>query len=531
MLYTVAMNLSRVMIFVLLGLILGVPFVLKPAAVADTRAKVEKLIIITPHVQQISAEYGPAFERWMKRAHNRDVKIDWRGPLGTSEILKLLQSQYNAAVSRGELKPEGSSFSCPPGTVSYDLMFGGGSYDHGRLKKGDGVFFTVTDPEGKPKRVNVPMSIPAGFSQEQLLAWYGPTNLVGTQPLYDKDQFWLGNCLSAFGIVYNKPLCEKLGVKPPTHFSDLADPKLAGWVALADPRQSGSLTTALDSILSAYGWEKGWRVLREMCANSRSYTNSSTKPPIDVSQGEAAMALAIDFYGRGQAQAILAPGETAADSRVGYVDPPGEVAVDADPVSILRGGPNFELAQRFVEFLLTDEGQLLWQLPSQRDPRGKENPKGDDAQPLGPRLYELRRMPIRPETYTKYRSHFVDDIDPFAIASKATPGKWRAAIGPMLGAFAIDNAHEQREAWNTVNAARAKLGSEDPLTKELEGLFYAWPATTLPDGRVLEFTEANFKEIKAAWDKNGFGAVAAVEYTKHYRATYNTIIEKGRTLR
>ncbi len=522
------MNFSRVMIFVLLALILGVPFVLKPATVASPTGNVEKLIIITPHVQQISAEFGPAFERWMKREHSRDVKIDWRGPLGTSEILKMLQSQYSAAIASGDLKADGT---CPPGTISYDIMFGGGSYDHGRLKKGEGVFANTKDVDGKEKRINIPMSVPAGFDAKQLVAWYGEKNLVGTQPLYDKDQFWLGNALSAFGIVYNKPLCEKLGLKPPTHFSDLADPRLSGWVALADPRQSGSLTTALDSILSAYQWDKGWRVLREMCANSRSYTNSSTKPPIDVGQGEAAMALAIDFYGRGQAQAILAPGEAAGDSRVGYVDPAGEVAVDADPVSILRGGPNFELAKLFVEFLLTDEAQVLWQFPSQRDPRAANNPKRADGVPMGPALYELRRMPVRPDTYVKYRTHFVDDVDPFDIASKAPPGKWRSAIGPMLGAMAIDNAHEQREAWITLLAARAKWGTGDARTLDLETLFYSWPVTTLPDGRSLEFTEANYKDIKAAWDKNGFGQTAAIEYTKYFRTTYLKIIELGKELR
>ncbi len=46
----------------------------------------------------------------------------------------------------------------------------------------------------------------------------------------------------------------------------MADPKLMGWVALADPRQSRSISTTLDAIKSSLGWEKGWRLLREVSA-------------------------------------------------------------------------------------------------------------------------------------------------------------------------------------------------------------------------------------------------------------------------
>ncbi len=68
-------------------------------------------------------------------------------------------------------------------------------------------------------------------------------------------------------------------------------------------------------------------------------TNVSTKPPIDVGQGECAIGLAIDFYGRGRGQAISEIGADPRAGRVGCVDPAGSVYVDADPVSVLRAGP------------------------------------------------------------------------------------------------------------------------------------------------------------------------------------------------
>jgi hypothetical protein len=89
------------------------------------------VIIITPHVKQISAEFDAAFRDWYRRTQGREVFVDWRGPFGTSEIVKLLQAQYVAAIKKGQILPDGS---CAVGTIGYDIMFGGGSFDHGRLK-------------------------------------------------------------------------------------------------------------------------------------------------------------------------------------------------------------------------------------------------------------------------------------------------------------------------------------------------------------------------------------------------------------
>ena len=159
---------------------------------------------------------------------------------------------------------------------------------------------------------------------------------------------------------------------------------------MADPRQSGSVLTELDCILSNLGWERGWKLLRELSANARYFTNTSTKPPLDVSQGEAAAGLAIDFYGRGQAQAITPAGSDHVRARVGYVEPRGLTAIDADPVSIVRGGPNPALARRFVEFCLSEEGQALWQLPARTDPRSAVSPRAPDGLPFGPERTALR---------------------------------------------------------------------------------------------------------------------------------------------
>lgn len=522
------MNLGKIAIFVALAVILGLPFALRPR---DSGGAVTgpSLVIITPHVPQIRYEFGRAFSEWHRRHHGTGVRIDWRVPGGTSEIIKQLEAQYAAAARAGRV-----DFSDPknpvmqPGVVPADLVMGGGSFDHGRLKTG--VVVKVPGPDGQPADIRLPMSAPLGFPQETLDAWFGE-NAVGAAELYDPQQFWVGTALSGFGIVYNLDMLQVLGVYPPTEFSHLANPRLQGWVILADPRQSGSVTTTLDSILSTYGWENGWRLLREISANSRAFVNSSPKPPIEVSQGEAAAALAIDFYGRGQAQATLMPGQDPATSRVGYVDPPGSVFIDADPISLLRGAPNPDLAKRFVEFCLTDEAQSLWQLPATSGPRASANPTTSDGVQAGPERYELRRMPVKRSMYDRagpYFPLFSDKVDPFEIASQTRPAGWRSAIGVMMGAFAIDVAHDQRAAWAALNAARADASFPPDALKEMERLFYAWP-TTLVGDKELEFTPENFRAIRDSWRGPGAQTRAEVRYAAFFRASYRRVVEISRS--
>jgi ABC-type Fe3+ transport system substrate-binding protein len=369
------------------------------------------------------------------------------------------------------------------------------------------------------------MSMPMAFEQTQLDAWYG-NNALGSGTLYDPQQYWLGTAISGFGVVYNKDVLARLGLPEPSSFEDLCDARLTGWLVFADPRQSGSVSTAVDAILSRYGWEKGWRILREMCANTRYFTNSAPRPPIDVSAGEAAAGLCIDFYGRNQSQAVLAPGETdPLKSRVGYIDPKGATYMDADPISVLRGGPNPALAKVFVEFCLTPEAQALWQFPSSRNPASKSNPKMPDGTVMGPDHHELRRMPVRRMMYEQFMPHMVDQVNPFDVASTTKPAGWRNTIGVMMGAFGIETADDQVRAWKALTKARSNPDFDKEKLARMETLFYALPTTVLADGKELAFTPENVKAITGAWKDAVFKGRCEVRYFEFFRSNYRTIVE------
>ncbi len=644
------MTWSRFWSFAAFVLILGVPFVMRGAAPDRFKPGAAKVVIITPHVRQISQEFGAAFKAWHKRVYGQEIEVDWRGPLGTSEIVKLLQAQFTSHMKRRLeviAKSDPAKLSDPAfsldgdfaaGDIGYDLMFGGGSYDHGRLKSRGNATVTVAafpgggaidaelsieaaadrpraeklaemtelvagvvvhDSGRKPVKLRVPidaveggaasltllaqgkpakvrmqsgrllrdfgvqMSVPAGLTKEELMPL--TPNAIGAENLYDPEQYWIGTALSSFGVVYNREMFADRGLPEPTSFDDLRTYKLRGLVALADPRQSGSLTTAIDMILNSHIWSTGskggwlpkllekdglmkaaaeghgteideawalaWRSLREITANARYYAYSSTKPPIDVSQGEAAAGLAIDFYGKTQAQSVLRPGQSPSSGRVGYLDPLGQTNYDADPVSILRGAPSPELAKRFVQFCLTTEAQALWQFPaagSGARASREGNPTGESGGPMGPREYELRRLPIRADMYKPYNSVMIDKVNPFERAPMAKPVGWRDAIGVMMPSFSVDVMEDQREAWDALNRCRSMEQFPAEKLATMYRLFYSFPETTV-GGKALEFVPENFPAIAKAWrDAKTSGKLKSdftLGYTAYFRKTYREVVK------
>ena len=473
------MNKTAVIIIgVCLVILFGVPLFFRGDYV-ETSSDAAKVIIITPHNEQIRHEFAQGFSRWYKEKFGKEAAVAWAVPGGTSEIRRMLQSQYGHALETGA-EPGGEA----------DLLFGGGSYEHGVLKKE-----IVKKYNGK--EVTTTISVPANIDKKILDEVYGE-NLIGDITLYDTDGYWHGLALSGFGIVYNNEVLRDIAVEPPTGWEALCNPKLFGRLALVNPAQSGSVTTAFEAILKNLGWKLGWQVLRRAAANARYFSASSLKPPADVSQGDAAMGVCIDFYGRYQSQAVKSSG---GGERVGYIDPPSATMIDPDPISLLRGAPNKELAIDFIEYCMTKEAQALWQF-------SVDDSAGDG---LGPDKFELRRMPVRREMYLLYMDRMIDQVNPYETAKPAPyPDRnMRAFIAPLFSAMAMDNHDELIEAWkaiilhpaypDTIDIVTAE-DVDDPQLHEMLVAFDAMPRV-LTDEDVLESldTQEQRRILKYGW--------------------------------
>lgn len=440
----------RLIILGLIVLVLGVPFALRPRG--ELHANVEsqeRLVIITPHNEQIRYEFSRAFNKWRLSQGKQPIEFDWRSSGGTSDLRKQILSEFQKAASGGE-EEKG---------IGKDLFFGGGDFEHDIVARG----VMIDKPDGTKASVaaTVPVPLPPGLLEAAF-----PEPKIGGVPLYHPKLQWVGVALSSFGIIYNRDALKVAGLPEPTTWGDLTDARYRGWVAMGDPSHSGSVAATLHTVLRREGWTDGWAQLRRVSANARYFTNSAAKVPVDVSAGEAAAGMCIDFYGRFQMGAI-------GGDRVGYIDPPGMTAITPDPISLLRGAPSPALAAEFVAWLLSPDAQSLWQRKI--------------GEALGPERYELRRLPARRDVYNPTEmAAWCDRVFPFDQAKEFSPAipNMFSLIAPVMQTIAIDNHDELTEAWLAINAA-----PHHPRRAEMLAKFDAMPPDltfTWPDADMAE---------------------------------------------
>ena len=439
--------------------------------------------------------------------------------------------------------------------IGIDLFFGGGSFD-----------FAQQAAAGRLVDSGLLRAHPEWFGggPEQI----PPT--LGGEPYWDKNGLWFGTVLSAFGVCYNfdgmrqiidQPADGGSPVPDPTNlrgrggrpegWEDLANPLCFGRVALADPNKSGSVARAFEMIVQQQiqqarprvegffgprrpaaavsptdftdtpifepeemerqkirqlhdGWEKGMRLIQMAGANARYFTDSAPNVAIDVADGDAALGMAIDFYGRFEA-------ESSRDARTGqermrYFNPPGGTSVGVDPIGLLRGAPHRELALAFEEYVLSLDGQKLWNFKV--------------GTPGGPRKYALRRLPIRRELYApEYAAYRSDpDVFPYEEAKNFTyHPEWTGALfNPLrfvVRVMCVDPHDEARAAL----AALIKAGFPPEATR----VFADVSAVSYED------TKAHINEVLRSGDKLAETRMAA-QYTARFRAQYQRAADLAR---
>jgi ABC-type Fe3+ transport system substrate-binding protein len=282
--------------------------------------------------------------------------------------------------------------------------------------------------------------------------------------------------------LFNRDSLQRLGVaREPAQWSDLADPRLIGEVGLADPTKSGSVAKAFENIIQQQmqhrlhaapadeaaavraGWIEGLKLIQLIGANSRYFTDTSQKPPIDVAAGNCAAGLCIDFYGRQQQEAVrrrgggtgVSPVESgdrgrdarATSERLGYVSPVGGSVASVDPIALLRGARNRDVAIAFIEYTLSMEGQKLWNLKP--------------GAPGGPERFALRRMPVRRDFYAhaEWKPLRSDPDDaPFEqreplVYREAWTGKIFREMAFVIRVMCQDTHAELASAWRAIIAA------------------------------------------------------------------------------
>ncbi len=480
---------TRTVLLLLLAATLALPFILRPKRPAMAQAG-DALVIITPHNEAIRHEFGLAFQRWYREHTGRTVSVDWRVIGGTGEIIRHLNGAYTAsfqdywthtlrrewslAVEAGfddaRVQPAEKPGQDTPAQAArraflesdagcgIDLFFGGGPHD-----------FAQQAGAGHLVDSGVLQRHPECFTDEAI-----PRFFAGEE-YWDPRGRWVGTVLSNYGILSNRESLARLGVaSAPRAWTDLKDPRLQGEVALADPTRSSSMAKAFENVIQEHmqerllslmvaadqiasldenaveaqavheGWIAGLQFLQLAGANARYFTDSAQKVPVDVADGNCAAGMCIDFYGRQEQEAERRRG---GGDRLVFVAPAGGTIASVDPVALLRGARNRQVALAFIDWVVSLDAQKLWAFRP--------------GTPGGPQLYNLRRMPVRRDFYAR------EDWKPFRNDPEVSPfedehqliyhAEWTDGLFREL-AFIIrvmcqDTHPELARAWRAIVAA------------------------------------------------------------------------------
>lgn len=463
-----------------LVVLIAIPLILRPHTDGRDLSDKERLIIISPHAEPIKYEFENAFRKFYREKFGKDIVFDWRSPGGTSDIVRYINDRYEAAFRQhweadsdngpwnktiagafsnqrldrptADAQPEAvkarKMFLASDVGIGIDLFFGGGAYDHAKhADKGYAVDAGIRElhPEWFVNEI-----MPREFSGETL---------------YDEKGRYYGVCLASFGICYNIDRLKSMrDSSPPTTWHDLGEPRFFQQIAVADPTKSGSINKCFEMIIQetmaeavekdrlngkTAGWSEGLNLIKRIAANSRYITDSAGKVPQDVASGNTAAGMCIDFYGRSEAEWTE---RQSGMERVVYISPKNGTSVSPDPIQLLRGSQNPRAARAFIEFVLSKEGQKLWDFRP--------------GTPGGPLKYALRRTPIRKDMYVpEYQAFMSDkDYDPYrASEGFQYHADWTAPyfnlIRTIIKCIALDPQPELSKAWQEI----IKAGGPDAV--------------------------------------------------------------------
>ena len=181
------------------------------------------------------------------------------------------------------------------------------------------------------------------LKNRDLLESYESPNAEAIDPAYyDPEGFYYGTKLIATVIVYNTNLVND----PVSSWSALAG--LENEVAMPSPTYSGAAAYNLGVLSRTEGIGMGFYEGLEQHGVFLTQGNGAVFRA--VAAGEKPYGMMVDFVPIREAQA---------GSPVAVVYPDEGVPAITEPVGIVKGTPNREAAEAFVDFLLSEEGQEL----------------------------------------------------------------------------------------------------------------------------------------------------------------------------
>lgn len=161
--------------------------------------------------------------------------------------------------------------------------------------------------------------------------------------LYDAEGYYHGTKLITTGIVYNQRAAQQ-----PRAWRDLSDRAYDNLIAMPSPLYSGAALIHLSTLTNHPAL--GWDYYQSLATNHAAAQGGNGGVLKDVAAGNKAYGMIVDF---------LAIREAEKGAPITFVFPEEGVSMVTEPVAIMHQAKHPEAAQKFVDFLLSSQGQQL----------------------------------------------------------------------------------------------------------------------------------------------------------------------------
>ncbi len=160
-------------------------------------------------------------------------------------------------------------------------------------------------------------------------------------PVKDKDGYFTPARLGTLGIAYNTNKIKN----PPTKWEDLLGREFEGGFGIANPALSGTAMVSVAMIVENLGWD----YIEKLRANGAKMGQGSGQVVDDTAMGDLKACIAVDYI-------TISKIEKGATLGFAYTS---QMLVIPSPLAIFKGTPNLGTAKKFVDFMLSKEGQTI----------------------------------------------------------------------------------------------------------------------------------------------------------------------------
>ncbi|MGH7887175.1 MAG: ABC transporter substrate-binding protein [Candidatus Binatia bacterium] len=326
---------------------------------------------------------------------------------------------------------------------------------------------------------------------------------IGNFPIHDADGKYFGFAISGYGLMWNKNYLKAHKLPAPKEWTDLTNPRYYNHVVISAPSRSGTTHLTVETILQAYGWDKGWALLLNSGGNMGSITERSFGVPEAVISGQYGIGVVIDFFGL----SAIASGQP-----VDFAYPSLTSVVPAS-VGIVKGGPNPQEARMFVDYLLSEAGQTVLFAP------------------------EIARLPVIPDLYAKapkdYPNPFKRKLGGVEFNDELSASR-RDVVNSLYDHIITFRHKELREAWKSIYGAEQAL-AKSKSSSATQGKNLIADARKLAAQVPINDRRASEKDVTGAFkSKSGLRAQLETEWENFARNNYakaKELADKAATLK